>query len=111
MQMSKLTDSSSTSLGHCYYHGSDGYKKDMKAALDNFLKAAENGNADAMVNAGAMFHGGVQDEVGDWIIKQDHPRAFDLYQRAGELGSLEGWRNVVHCYVSFVGCLCISCAF
>ena len=41
--------------------------------------------------AGAiLFHGaGVQ---------QDKRKAFELYQAAGEMGSVEGWRNVVACY-------------
>ena len=89
--------------GHSYFNGSDGYERDEKVALDNFLEAAENGHADAMVSAGAIFHRGVKDEVGKSIVERDLPRAFDLYQRAGELGSKEGWRNVVSCYASGLG--------
>jgi TPR repeat protein len=89
--------------GHCYYHGSDGYELDLKEALDNFLAAAENSHIDAMISAGAMLHGGVQNKDGEYIIQQDMPRAFDLYQQAGELGSLDGWRNIVHCYATGKG--------
>ncbi len=79
--------------GHCYYNGEDGYEVDMKAALNSFLTAAENfGHVDAMVSAGAMLHQG-----------GDKRRAFDLYQQAGELGSIEGWRNVVSCYATGSG--------
>ena len=78
--------------GHCYYNGEDGYEVNMKAALNSFLTAAENGHVDAMVSAGAMLH-----QYGD------QRRAFELYQQAGELGSIEGWRNVVSCYATGSG--------
>ena len=91
-------------LGHCYYFGSDGYDKDFKAALDNFLAAANNGHIDAMVSAGALLHQGVFAEDGRTVIvERDQQRAFDLYQQAGELGSIEGWRNVVSCYATGQG--------
>ena len=64
----------------------------MKAALNSFLTAAENGHVDAMVSAGAMLH-----------QCDDQLRAFELYQQAGELGSIEGWRNVVSCYATGSG--------
>ncbi len=63
-----------------------------------------NGHVDAMVSAGAMLHSGVRSEDGtSYIVERDQQRAFDLYQQAGELGSLEGWRNVVHCYATGQG--------
>lgn len=79
--------------GHGYYHGDDGRPQDHHAALDNFLLATDAGHADAAVSAGAMLHQGVAG-----IIPKNQQRAFELYQVAGELGSLEGWRNVVACY-------------
>ena len=79
--------------GHCFYHGEDGYEFDIKAALNSFLEAAENyQHVDAIVSAGAILHRGGNG------IKRDQRRAFELYQQAGELGSTEGWRNVVACY-------------
>ena len=89
--------------GYSYYHGIDGHEKNTRTALTNFLAAAENGSVDAMVSAGAIFHKGARDENGKYIIEQDMPRAFDLYQKAGEMGSIEGWRNVVHCYATGQG--------
>ena len=77
--------------GHSYYHGDDGYEQDFEAALENFLLAAEVGNSDAAVSAGAMLHQGVG-------VQRDQKRAFELYQMAGELGNVDGWRNVVACY-------------
>ena len=51
------------------------------------------------MSAGAMLHRGVgSDDDGRAIIKCDQQQAFELYQRAGELGSVEGWRNVVARY-------------
>lgn len=77
--------------GHCFYEGDEGYSLNLKEAFQNFLAAAEAGHSDAAVSAGAMLHQGVG-------VKSDQRRAFDLYQMAGELGNVEGWRNVVACY-------------
>ena len=77
--------------GHCFYHGDEGYSQNLKEALQDFLAAADAGHSDAAVSAGAMLHQGVG-------VKRDQRRAFELYQMAGELGNVEGWRNVVACY-------------
>lgn len=84
--------------GSCFYNGEDGYQKDMKKALLDFLKGAELGHADAAISAGALLHKGVQG-----VIAVDQQKAFELYQHAGELGSIEGWRNVVSCYATGEG--------
>ncbi|KAL9187919.1 hypothetical protein ACHAXT_006297 [Thalassiosira profunda] len=89
-------------LGHSHYFGSDGYAQDFREALENFLAAGEHGNADALVSAGAMLHKGVI-QNGITVVGRDQQKAFDLYQEAGELGSVEGWRNVVSCYASGEG--------
>lgn len=90
--------------GHCFYHGEDGYEVDVKAALNSFLAAADNfDHVDAMVSAGAILHQGVISPHGSCIIERDQRRAFELYQQAGELGSMEGWRNVVACYATGEG--------
>lgn len=36
-------------------------------------------------------------------VHKDQRRAFDFYQTAGELGSIEGWQNVVACYTTGEG--------
>ena len=77
--------------GHSYYHGEDGYDQSFQKALDSFLAAAEAGHSDAAISAGAMLHQGVG-------VHRDQRLAFELYQTAGELGNVEGWRNVVACY-------------
>jgi TPR repeat protein len=51
------------------------------------------------VSAGALcFRGG-----DDGQVARNPRRAFELYQHAGELGSVEGWRNVVACYATGQG--------
>jgi TPR repeat protein len=79
--------------GHAYYYGEHGMVQSYPHALRDFQSAAEAGHADAAVSAGAMLHQGIGN-----IIPRDQRRAFQLYQEAGELGSTEGWRNVVACY-------------
>eukprot|EP00559_Dactyliosolen_fragilissimus_P003102 CAMPEP_0184866820 /NCGR_PEP_ID=MMETSP0580-20130426/23893_1 /TAXON_ID=1118495 /ORGANISM="Dactyliosolen fragilissimus" /LENGTH=437 /DNA_ID=CAMNT_0027366711 /DNA_START=346 /DNA_END=1659 /DNA_ORIENTATION=+ len=79
---------------HCYYHGEDGFTQDFEKALQGFLEATKAGNADAAVSAGAMyFKGGFNGKV-----ERDQRRAFELYQTAAEMGSREGWMNLVACY-------------
>ena len=80
---------------HCLYHGQEGYARDYAAALDGFLQAAKAGSADAAISAGAMYWRGGFDGAS---IRRDQRRAFELYQEAAEMGSTEGWRNLVSCY-------------
>jgi TPR repeat protein len=86
---------------HCTYHNEDGYGNEnehgssehsMKEAFSDFMKAGEAGNPNGYISAGAMLHHG---QIG---IPQDQRRAFELYQEAGEMGSKDGWRNVVACH-------------
>jgi len=79
---------------HCLLNGEDGYNRDPAMALGGFLEAAEGGHADAAVSAGAMLHRGGFGGT----VQRDRRRAFELYQEAAELGSIEGWRNLVSCY-------------
>lgn len=83
--------------GYSFYHGENGYELDYKRALDDYLVAADMKHADAAVSAGAILH---QHHEG---VAQDQKRAFQLYQLGGELGSEDGWRNVVACYVTGEG--------
>lgn len=82
--------------GNSYYHGTEGYPHDFKNALDDFLQAADEGHAESAVSAGAMLHNGVG-------VLKDQRRSFELYQLAGELGSEEGWMNVVDCWQQGLG--------
>ena len=82
--------------GNSFYGGTEGYPQDFKRALDDFLQAADEGHADSAVSAGAMFHNGVG-------VLKDQRKAFELYQLGGELGSKEGWMNVVDCWQQGLG--------
>ena len=78
--------------GHCYFSGDEGYEQNHLSALEDFVTAAKAGNADAAISAGAMLY------QGD-AVPQNRHRAFELYQEAAELGSKDGWRNLVSCYM------------
>jgi TPR repeat protein len=82
--------------GHSYYHGTEGYIQNFPRALDDFLLGASYGHAECAVSAGAMLHHGVG-------VLPDQRRAFELYQLAGELGSEEGWMNVIDCWRQGLG--------
>mmetsp|Transcript_6989 Transcript_6989/g.20265 ORF Transcript_6989/g.20265 Transcript_6989/m.20265 type:complete len:464 (-) Transcript_6989:326-1717(-) len=82
--------------GNSFYHGTEGYPQDFRKALDDFLKAADEGHAESAVSAGAMLHHGVG-------VLKDQRKAFELYQLGGELGSKEGWMNVVDCWQQGLG--------
>jgi TPR repeat protein len=97
--------------GHCHFHGDHTIDRSVRRALEDFLRAADAGHADAAVSAGAiLFQGnegkkgvGSSDEDDEDFVSRDRRRAFELYQHAGELGSLDGWRNVVACYATGQG--------
>jgi len=82
--------------GNSFYGGTEGFPQDFRRALDDLLQAADEGHADSAVSAGAMFHNGVG-------VLKDQRKAFELYQLAGELGSKEGWMNVVDCWEQGLG--------
>ena len=84
--------------GSCCFNGENGYARNVEAALLDFLKASDLGHAEAAVSAGAILHKGMPPK-----IAKDQQRAFALYQHAGELGSVDGWRNVVACYLTGEG--------
>jgi len=82
---------------HCYLNGEDGFTQNVSLALEDFLEASKLGNANSAVSAGAILHQGIGN------IDKDQRKAFELYQYAGELGSEEGWKNVVACYLTGEG--------
>jgi len=82
--------------GHSYYHGTEGYVQNHQRAFEDFLRAADEGHAESAVSAGAMLHNGIG-------VQRNQTKAFELYQMAGELGSVEGWKNVVACYATGEG--------
>ena len=79
--------------GHCHYHGEDGHDQNYSRSLDDFLRSGDAGNPDGYVSAAAMLHRG-----GFGTVAKNQRRAFDLYQKAAEMGSEDGWKNVIACY-------------
>ena len=82
---------------HCLFHKEDGYGNNdnhyLKSAFQDFIKAGETGNPNGYISAGAMQHTGYGS-----IVPRDRRSAFDLYQKAAEMGSIDAWRNVVACH-------------
>ena len=81
-----------------YSEGSHGYPMDIALWFNDMVKAAELGHGNACLNAGVALFQGFPGKV-----EKDQARAFQYYQRAGELGTIEGWRNVVDCYATGQG--------
>jgi len=82
--------------GHAFLQGDDGRPQHFGKAFEDFMQAAHKGHPEAAVSAGAMLFNGMG-------VAIDQTRAFEMYQLAGELGSKEGWRNVVACYTDGTG--------
>jgi TPR repeat protein len=81
---------------HCIFYNEDGYGQNstkVEESYKEFIKAGEAGNANGYISAGSMLHHGYGQE-----IPRDQRKAFELYQIAAEMGSIEGWRNVAACY-------------
>ncbi len=81
-----------------YSEGSHGYPQDVSLWFNDIVKAAELGHGNACLNTGVALFQGFRGHV-----EQDQERAFQYYQSAGELGVVEGWRNVVDCYATGQG--------
>ena len=57
-------------------------KKEYKAAYPFFVKAAESGNADAMMHLGKMFYNG-------WGVPHSHEKGHEWHSKAAKLGNKE----------------------
>jgi len=91
-----LNDSDALYLrSYCIYHKEDGYdiQYSLKDALLGFIDAGKAGNSNGYISAGAMLHRGHGSD-----IPQNQRKAFEYYQEAAEMGSQDGWKNVVACY-------------
>jgi len=65
-------------LGCCYRNG-EGVEQDNEKAVEWFLKAAEQGNAEAQFALGVCYHNGEG-------VKQDYEQTIKWLQKAAEQG-------------------------
>ncbi|KAF9089364.1 hypothetical protein BGX29_012098 [Mortierella sp. GBA35] len=73
-------------LGDMYRDGV-GVPQDYRAAMDWYLKAAEQGQADAQFNVGIMFANGQG-------VPKDYSRAMDWYRKAADQGNAAAQFNI-----------------
>ena len=65
---------------------------DRVTALKYYLKAAQNGNADAMVDCGRIYFEGI------FGIEKDIDKALEWFHKAGELGNSAALNNIGYIY-------------
>src|SRR5260364_342265 len=82
-------------LGYNYEHGI-GVEKDEKKCFEYYMKAAELGNAVAIVNVGNCY------QNGDGVEK-DEKKAFEYYKKAADMDYDNGIFGVGICYFSGIG--------
>ena len=76
-------------LGVNYYNGTNGAVKDVKRAIDLFMRAAEAGSSEAANLLGIVYRDG---EKG--IIVQDYEAAVKWFLRAAEMGNAEAMHSL-----------------
>ena len=67
-------------------------RQDRVTALKYYLKAAENGNDDAMVDCGRIYFEGI------FGVEQDTEKAVEWFKKAGELGNSAALNNIGYIY-------------
>lgn len=83
-------------LGDAYYKGLDGVERDYVLALSYYERAGVEGETGGLLSAGAMRLRGQG-------CVPDTGRAFALYRRAADLGSVQGWINMADMHEQGVG--------
>jgi len=83
-------------LGFYYYHGSDGFEKDLKKALEWFLKSAHQGNRNAQYKLAEMY------KKGKGVEKNDK-KAFDFYRQSAIQGDAAAQEALAIMYESYHG--------
>ena len=83
-------------LGDAYYHGINGFTKDLYKSFMYYEKAAKQGHMHAAVCTGSMYYHGMG-------IPQNFSTAAYFYKLAGERGSPEGWRNLASLHATGQG--------
>lgn len=85
-------------IGESYLNGENGFPKNPSLALKYYKLSSSSGSATASVTLGALYYHGLPPS-----ILKNKSEAFQYYQKAGELGSKDGWMNVAACYAEGEG--------
>ncbi|KAF9151298.1 hypothetical protein BG015_006844 [Linnemannia schmuckeri] len=83
-------------LGLSYAQGQGGVPQDYAAAMKWFLRAAEQGFADAFVAVGVMYQNGNG-------VSKDYATAMDWYRKGAQLGNTDAQLNIGFLYRSGLG--------
>ena len=83
-------------LGDLYFYGMGGYTQDYAKALETYLIAAEQGDADAQAQVGRIYMDGLGVEV-------DAEKAMDWNMRAAEQGNAQGQEQIGMMYYHGIG--------
>ena len=83
-------------LAKCYATADGGVGRDMSASFDWDLKAARNGNGDAMYAVGCRYAEGIEG-----VVTQDYGEALRWWRKAAEVGDLSGDAHykIAECYI------------
>lgn len=87
-------------LAKCYATADGGVGRDMSASFDWDLKAARNGNGDAMYAIGCRYAEGIEG-----VVTQDYCEALRWWRKAAEVGDLSGDAHykIAECYRNGLG--------
>ena len=83
-------------LGDLYFYGMGGYPQDYAKALESYMTAAEQGDADAQAQIGLMYMDGMG-------VEQDAEKARDWNMRAAEQGNAQGQEQIGKMYYLGIG--------
>ena len=83
-------------LGDLYFYGMGGYKQDYTKALETYMTAAEQGDADAQAQIGRIYMDGLG-------VEQDAEKAMDWNMRAAEQGNAQGQEQIGKMYYLGIG--------
>lgn len=87
-------------LASCYATAGGGVARDMSASFDWDLKAAQNGDGDAMYAVGCRYAEGIEG-----VVAQDYGEALRWWRKAAETGDLGGDAHykIAECYRDGLG--------
>ena len=83
-------------LGDLYFYGMGGYPQDYAKALETYLQAAQEGDADAQAQVGLIYMDGLG-------VEPDSDKAMDWNMRAAEQGNAQGQAQIGKMYYLGIG--------